>query len=122
MRSFIATLLLLLLTLAATACNFSYINSTADTLQAQAEALPPPQSDESVAEIDRLEELWEKNVPLVSLTVDFLTVDRVTEQITLLKVCAVQQDLDGYFSALALLWDAVEDMRRLESFSPQNLL
>ena len=59
---------------------------------------------------------WEKEVGWVSLSVSFPVFDRVSEQVALLHAAAVCGDLYGYRAAIALLYDAVDDMRRLETW------
>lgn len=121
MRSLIATILLLSVMLLGAAVNFIYVNRVADDLTEMANALPSPDESACVEKITALYEKWEKNAPFVGLSVGFLTVDKLSEHCQTLRSCAEVGDVYGYYTALALLKDSIDDVRRLEQFSVENL-
>ncbi|MBQ9797743.1 MAG: DUF4363 family protein [Clostridia bacterium] len=121
MKSLFVTVLLFCLTLCATVGNYHYINSTAEHMHALIEELPSPDDDACPDAITSLEEEWQSHAPRIGLTVEFRTLDRVTEQLALLYECACHGDVFGYYNALALLRDAIDDMRRLECLSVSNI-
>ena len=121
MRSLIATVVLLLVMLLATAANFVYVNTVADKLEEMVDKLPKDVREANVDEIQQLCDEWEKHAPFIGLTVGFLTVDKLTEQTHTLLACAESGDVFGYHTALTILKDAVDDMHRLEQFSVENL-
>lgn len=122
MKGFVAALILAAALLGSIAGNYIYINQVADRMNERLEKLPDLTNRGCVPAVKELLEYWEAHIDTVCLSVAFNTVDRVTEQATTLLVCAECDDLYGYRTALALLRDAVGDMRRLECFSIGNLL
>ncbi len=122
MRSFAVSILLLLVMLGGIGYNYIYINRVADEMCAQIDALPEIDAEDCPAQAAELAEYWEKHADTVGLSVGYTVVDRVSEQAATLSACAACGDVFGYHTALALLRDAVGDMRRLESFGIGNLL
>lgn len=119
------TILLLLLTICligGTVCNAIYINEVSERLLGGINELPSPDSADCLSKIRELSDFWKSKLDLVSLSVSFPIADRISEHTAVLFACASCGDRFGYFSALELLRDAVEDMRRLEQFSIRNLL
>ena len=121
MRSLIATVILVFAMVLAATANFIYINRLADSLTEMADSLPSPNDSTCVEKAAALCKNWEKNAPLVGLTVGFLTVDKLSEHCQTLLSCAEVGDVYGYYSTLSLLKDSIDDVRRLEKFSIENL-
>ena len=121
MRSLIATVILVFAMVLAATANFIYINRLADSLTEMADSLPSPNDSACVEKAAALCKNWEKNAPLVGLTVGFLTVDKLSEHCQTLLSCAEVGDVYGYYSTLSLLKDSIDDVRRLEKFSIENL-
>ena len=86
------------------------------------DSLPPIGHPDCAAATDALEEYWSARVRIVDLSVNYSVVDRVTEQVELLSSCAKNGDLYGYYAALTLLRDALEDLGHLERLSFGSLL
>ena len=116
MKSFVIALLLLCLMLAGIIFNSLYINKVVTGIEARLDALPDLPDPACEAATAALLSAWENEVGWVSLSVSFPVFDRVTEQASLLHAAAVCGDLYGYRAAIALLYDAVDDMRRLETW------
>jgi hypothetical protein len=121
MRSLIATAILCCLMILAATLNFIYVNRVADEMTALAASLPAPTDSACVEKSAALCKKWEKNAPFVGLTVGFLTVDKLSEHCETLLSCAEVGDVYGYYSTLSLLKDSIDDVRRLEKFSIENL-
>lgn len=116
MKSFVIAILLLCVLLCGIIFNSLYINNVVTGIERRLDALPDvtdPACESATAE---LLAAWEREVGWVSLSVSFPVFDRVTEQASLLHAAAVCGDLYGYRAAVALLYDAVDDMRRLETW------
>ncbi len=122
MKVFCLTLALLFLMLSAVLVNRLYINEVFDTVSHLLDAMPAPSSPDCHEQTLALIDYWEAQVDLVSLTVPFATVDRVSEQAATLSACAECGDVFGFQTALALLRDAIGDVRRLEQLSIENIL
>ncbi len=122
MKSLIILLLLTATLLCGTICNAIYINDISDRLLLSIESLPPPDSADCSARIRDLIGFWEDEIDTVCLSVSYTVADRISEQAAVLLACSVCGDRFGFYSALALLHDAAEDMRRLEQISIENLL
>lgn len=121
MRSLIATIVLFCVMLLAASLNFLYVNRVADEMTDLATALPSPTDSACTEKAAALCKKWEKNAPIVGLTVGFLTVDKLSEHCQTLLSCAEVGDVYGYYSTLSLLKDSIDDVRRLEQFSVGNL-
>lgn len=122
MKSLLISLLLFSVMLGGIAANAVYINNVATEMNRLLSDLPDIGEEEcSRATLD-ICEYWERNIPYVGLSVGYTVVDRVSEQAATLAACAACNDFFGFRTALALLQDAVGDMRRLEQFSIGNLL
>lgn len=121
MKSLIVTIVLFCIMVLAATANFIYVNHLADAMTEIAAALPSVDEPMCVEKADALCRLWEKHSPIVGLTVGFLTVDKLSEHCQTLRSCAEVGDVYGYYSTLSLLYDAIDDVRRLEKFSIDNL-
>lgn len=122
MKTLIATLVLLALMLGGICVNYFYVNRVADELLAMAENLPEAGEETAGESVRELREYWETRSAYIGLSVGYTVTDRVSEQTVTLDACASTGDVFGYRIAQKLLIDAVGDMRRLESFSLENLL
>ena len=116
MKGFVAALILAAVLLGGITGNYIYINRVADRMNERLEKLPDITNDACVTAVKELLEYWDAHADTVCLSVAFNTVDRVNEQATTLLACAECGDVYGYQTALALLRDAIGDMRRLEAF------
>ncbi len=121
MRSLIATIILCCVMFLAATANFIYVNRIAAAMTELVDAMPAINEPMCVEKADELCKKWEKNAPFVGLSVGFLTVDKLFEHCQTLRSCARVGDVYGYYTALTLLRDSIDDMRRLEKFSVENL-
>ena len=121
MRSLIATVVLCCLMLLATILNFIYVNRIADEMTSLVDALPSINDADCAKKTDALCRKWGKNAPFIGLSVGFLTVDKLSEYCETLRSCAEAKDVYGYHAALTLIRDSIDDVRRLEQFSVENL-
>ena len=121
MRSFIITLVLLAAMLVGLVVNHLYINNVAKEMLEMLEALPDIGAADCTERANELLDFWNKRVPTVEISVSFTLLDKVSEQASLLVACAACGDLYGYRSALELLRDAIEDLRRPEQLSLGNI-
>ena len=117
MKSFVITLLLLSLMLGGILVNYLYINNVANGLSIQLDALPLTGDEECASMAREILSYWETHADWVDLSVSFPLVDRVGEQLNVLIACAECGDYYGYRSTLAILKDAVKDIKRLERIS-----
>ena len=122
MKTMLISLLLAILLIACIVFNNIYINHVAEGLLAALDLIPPFDDPECVSRTRQLCEDWDRQVEYVRLSVGYTVVDRVCEQATTLLACAECRDLYGFQTALALLRDAIGDMRRLEVISISNIL
>lgn len=122
MKSLTVSLILLVLMLICVVWNYIYINEVSAQMDRLLDALPDVDSPDCTAHAARICDYWAAHVDTVGLSVCYTTVDRVSEQAATLQACAACGDSYGFSTALILLRDAIEDMRRLEAFSIGNLL
>ena len=117
MKSLIATSVLFILMLGGIAANTVYVNRVADDLEQAVLALPDARETDCVSAVSALQESWDRRVDFIEFASGFSTVDRISEYVSTLLVCALIGDVYGYYSARTLLLDAVSDMRRPENLS-----
>lgn len=119
MKAVWISLILFALLLIGTVLNVWYIHQTADHFYKAAEDLAIPEMRD--ATLSELEAFWERQEPLISLTVSFRELDHFGEIIAQLRWAQEIGD-DAEFSRYrALLIDAVEELMRTEKFSVENL-
>ncbi len=116
MKSFLVALILLCLMLGGMIFNSLYINNVVTGIEARLDALPDIGEAGCEEQTAALLRDWETQVGWVSLSVSFPVFDRISEQASLLHAAAVCGDRFGYRAAIALLYDAADDMRRLETW------
>ena len=121
MKSLVTALILLILMLSCVVWNYIYINDVFASMNASLDAIPDLSDEGCEAACERLGEQWKKHTDRVGLSVCFGVLDRVSEQVELLRSSAACGDRYGFESARTLLRDALEDMRRLERISIGNL-
>ena len=122
MKSLIATLVLLSLTISISVLNRHYITSLTSELHCRLDALPPVTEDDCLTQAQELLEYWKARENTVALSVSLTFIDRIGEQAARLCACAEYQDTYGFATALALLRDAITNLDRGERFSVGNLL
>lgn len=116
MKSFRIAVILLVVMLFGIVLNSIYINNVVSGIEARLDALPDIEEEDCSEKTAEIVREWEKQVGRVSLSVSFPVFDRVSEQVALLHAAAVCGDLYGYRAAIALLYDAIDDMHRLETW------
>lgn len=122
MKSLTVSLILLILMLICVVWNYIYINEVFDEMNRLLDELPDVSSPDCRVHAAAICDYWESRVDTVGLSVCYTVVDRVSEQAAALQACSACGDVYGFHSAVALLRDAIGDMRRLEDFSIGNLL
>lgn len=122
MKMFWITAALLLAALICVTVNYIYINEVCDTLIEQIETLPDVSDDDCLPSVKCIADYWNERVDYAGLSASYVITDRISEQTETLVACAECGDLFGFRTALALLRDAVGDLRRLEAFTIGNIL
>jgi len=121
-KAFWISVALLIVMLIGVATNYIYINEVSDEILARLDAMPDVTDPNCFSATLELHRSLEREIDLISLSVGYSIVDRLCEESVTLCACAKSGDRYGFTTALALLYDAVDDMRRLEQFSMRNLL
>jgi len=121
MKGLLIVLIPLFLISGSITANYIYINEVSDQLLAEIDAIPTPDQPDCIARTAALVDAWEEEMNTVSLSVSYTITDRISEHAATLHACASCGDRYGFYTSLALLRDAVGDMRRLERFSIGNL-
>ena len=122
MKSLTITLILLVLMLLGIGINHFHVNKTADALLDRLNDLPDVGEEGCADGVRKFCEDWERTMGTVEFSTGLTVVDRISEQAATLLACAECEDLYGYRTALALLRDAIEDMRLTEELSLRALL
>lgn len=114
MKSFAATVILAVIMLAGIFTNATYINNVGSRFETAVESLPNPSEADCLSCSEQLEKDWNNHSKWIHISVNHLIVDRIAEQFATLVACAEIKDVYGFYTARALLLDALEDMRRTE--------
>ncbi|MBQ8432976.1 MAG: hypothetical protein IJX28_08855 [Clostridia bacterium] len=114
MKSMAVTLLLLALLLVGVIGNHLYINKVGSEMFRRLDALSAPGDAALAEEVREMTEYWKAQRDRLEITVNFLMVDRVGEQLSILSACVESGDIHGAQTARALLRDAVENILRME--------
>lgn len=114
MKSFAVTLILALIMLIGISVNALYINNVGTQLENAVQGLPAPTEADCLPRSERLENDWDDHSKWIHISVNHLIVDRIGEQFATLVACAEVKDVYGFYTARALLLDALGDMRRTE--------
>ena len=133
MKGYVIALAVLTLIVAAVTANAAYIRFVTDSLAADLAALPDkplvsepldnePLADETAAAVAAVRENFEKHLTLLSVTVAYPVLDRVTESLRILETHAQTGDSSEYAATLTLLRELVEEIARLEKLSVENIL
>ncbi len=115
MKSFVISIILAVLMGGGIIVNGIYINDVGKKTEAMVEQLPEPTHPDCYAQAEALEQAWKKQSKTVHISVNHTLVDRIGEQLTTLVACAECGDVYGFYTARALLLDAIGDMKRLEN-------
>ena len=133
MKGCVIALAVLTLIVAAVTANAAYIRFVTDSLAADLAALPDkplvsepldnePLDNETADAVAAVRENFEKHLPLLSVTVAYPVLDRVTESLRILETHAQTGDSSEYAATLTLLRELVEEIARLEKLSVENIL
>lgn len=148
MKGCMIALAILTLIVAAVIANAAYVRFVTDSLAADLAALPDnllvsepldnkpfdnkpfdnepldnePFDNETAAAVAAVRENFEKHLPLLSVTVAYPVLDRVTESLRILETHAQTGDNSEYAATLTLLRELVEEIARLEKLSVENIL
>ena len=102
--------------------NALYINKEGSRIVSRLGELPEAPGEEAVRMAQDLEKDWHRSAKVVGLSVGVAVMDRVSEGLAQLVAAARCGDYYGYRAALALLFDMVGDLSRLERFELDNLI
>ena len=120
MRSFIITSLLFSAVLSVIFFNRNYINSSAEYIL---DCVSDTEFEtDPIGSIERLENFWEKNHPIVGLSVGFKELDRMSDLIIDLKTYFELENADEVKRVRILITEAADEISRLERFGLENLL
>lgn len=117
MKSFVISIILVILMGMGIVSNCIYINNVGQRTEDAVMRLSSPTESACSDETKKLEQTWEKHAKLIHISVNHTIVDRIGEQVATLVACAECGDVYGFYTARALLLDALDDMQRLESIS-----
>ena len=120
MRSLVITLLLIFAMLGAIALNNVYIRKTSEFIsncinEENFEADPK-------GSIETLDKFWQKNHPIVGLSVGYKELDQMSDLIVELRIYHELGDKGEIRRVRALILETADEISRLERFALENLL
>ncbi len=121
MRGFVAALITFSFLLCAVMLNCVMLGRTLDGIIIAAESLPAlPAETEGLP--DGLRDEWRQAERFLSVTVSHSEIDKVDSLIASLDGYYAARDAGGYASTLAMLREALDGLRRSESFSMDGII
>lgn len=120
MKTFTVSSIIFLLLIAIIAINASYINRTADRLDALVDEISEDIADSGDI-ISELQSFWEKNITKIEFTVSHAMVNSIGLKIAGLRHHYEAKDFLQFSKELLLLKEEIKEFRRPERVSTENL-
>ena len=121
MKGFIAALILLAVVGTAVGINANFVKDTQAVLSCAAENFSVVPSEDTVLRIKALREQFDEAQKKLSLSVNFYSLDRISELLASLEAYAATHDASNYAATLQMLRDALQDLSRLEQVAVETL-
>lgn len=122
MRGLIITILLFSILLSSIIINFFYVEHTINYMKQMASSLSAFPSEENTQIINNMEETWNKHSIFLSLSVSSDDIEDFNDTLTSLKASNMSNNVYQYKIDIELLFNAIEEIGRLEKFSIKNIL
>ena len=116
MKPFIFSLMIIAFMVVLVLFNAFYIKKTMDSLSR--EVLKISTAEDS----DSLEELWKRNKLLISISASHKEIDKIEEQLKVMKIRLENQDFTGFKVAQALLVSYIEQIKCHEAVTIDNII
>ena len=121
MRSLIIIIVAFIATTCLMTLNYLHINKTAEKMTELTSSLDMSDTEKCAEAIEAIEEIWQKNEAVFSLSVSFKETDHLGETILSLRSAFECRDLAEFRKQRDLLTDAIDGVARLERFSVLNI-
>ena len=122
MKGFILTLILFTLLIASIIINCFFVNNVHKDMHELVDKVSPYPSEKNEALIKQIEKLWDERKKLLSISVSFSEIDKVTNSIDALSASNQSKDATQIAINIKLLQNAIDTLKRLEMFSVENIL
>lgn len=122
MKSFYISIVILALIILIISLNFMYINNVSKNLTESVSHIQSLPFEEREAEVRRLEQYWEQERKIVSLSVRYTEIDRVDDYVISVSASYRDGNVHDCNQALALMLDAAKELARLEKFDFSNIM
>lgn len=122
MKGLIIALILFVLLLGVIFLNFSFVNKSTDYMKEKVEMLFPFPCTENEALIQEIEDNWKKISKVLSLSISYGYIEELTDMIDATKAANETQNIEQYKIHVNLLFNAIEELGRLEKLSISNIL
>ena len=122
MKGFFITLILFSILVAGGILNFFFIHGICNEMNQMISEISDTPSKENEEKIIKVHEHWEKSEKKVSISVSYITIDEIGKLIDAIDVYNRLSDKEQLSYYIALLKNAVENVRRLEQFSVKSIL
>ncbi len=119
MKAFWASVILFGLLLIGIVGNAIYLCNSADQIRALELLLDEPSQRQE--NLFLLEESWARKQKIIALSVEFESIDRITEAISGLRWAYSTEEKEEFERYRILLLDAIDKMERAEKLSVENL-
>lgn len=105
------------------AVNIVYVNNTCDMIYKRALEIDESESysEETLKSIIELSELWERNRPIVEMSVSHPNANRISELMASVRSYYESHDFSEFKNAKALLVSVLSDICHLDRFNIGNI-
>lgn len=121
MKTFYASIILFIITVSLIVLNYSYISNLSEKLTEMTENLPSPSEEGCYKAVEDLYAFWEKNHDIARISTGYIELNKISDAITSLKVYAANNSISDFENTRELLYNAIDELHRLESFSFYNI-
>ncbi len=122
MKSFYIALCVLILLVATIVLNCIYINNVSNRILFAIEEIKKAEINGSKAIIDELDRLWNEEMIKISMSVGYITINKIDDTISSLKVACDEESQYDFYNHISILENAVSELSRLENFSVFNII
>ena len=122
MKSFYIALAMLALLVLAIALNYLYINNVSNRLLEMTSTVCNSSIKDRGKHIDEIYSYWSEEKNKISMSVGYVTLDKIDDTISSLRVAYLSDEEYEFDHYLAILENSARELARLERFSVFNIL
>ncbi len=121
MKVFYTAIILFVLMIAVITVNYVYINRVCNSMYVMASEAPGVDEEGCYAVVSVLDNYWQENQKYVCLSVSYIELNQICNSISSMKAYAKSKNAAEFENARQILLNTIREVRRLESFTIENI-